>query len=61
MTGERNLTDDDVDALADALEKRFEERFYNKLGQGLWGLIWKALIGVSLFIVGYQMHRTGAG
>ena len=61
MTGERNLTEDDVNALADALEKRFEERFYSKLGQGVWGIFWKALLGAALFVVGYQMHRTGGG
>lgn len=61
MTSERHLTDGDVEALADALEKRFEEKFYNKLGQGVWGLVWKALVLGALVIVGLQVHRTGGG
>lgn len=45
MTEEtRNLTDADVKAIADAMEERMVNRFYNDLGRGVWGLVWKAVV-----------------
>lgn len=49
----RNLTDDDVKALADELENRLADRFYGNLGRGLWALAWKAVIGAMLGIIAY--------
>jgi hypothetical protein len=49
----RNLTNDDVKALADEMEARLVSRFYANLGQGVWELAWKAIVicivGVSLY------------
>ncbi|MCG2585522.1 hypothetical protein [Massilia sp. TS11] len=40
----RNLTDADVKAIADEMETRMVNRFYNDLGRGVWGMVWKAII-----------------
>lgn len=50
---ERNLTDDDVRALSDELEKRLTERFYGNLGRGMWALAWKAIITAILGVIAY--------
>lgn len=49
----RNLTDDDVKALADELEGRLTDRFYGNLGRGIWSLAWKGLITITLGIIAY--------
>jgi len=51
--GERNLTDDDVRAVVDALEHRLAEKFYTDLGRGLWGLAKKGLILAVVGIAAY--------
>jgi hypothetical protein len=50
------LTDADVTALAVALEKRLEKKFYHDLGKGLWGLTLKAILGALIFIA--AQHST---
>ena len=40
----RNLTEDDVQALSDELEKRLTTWFYQGLGRGLWGVVWKGVL-----------------
>ncbi len=49
----RLLTDDDVQAITDALEKRVVERFYGDLGKGVWALVWKAIILAILGVAAY--------
>lgn len=46
----RLLSDDDVKAIADELEKRLLERFYSDLGKGVWAAIWKAGIAILIAI-----------
>lgn len=48
----RNLTDDDIKALADEMEKRLVSRFYGNLGRGVWDLAWKAIV---LLVVGIAL------
>lgn len=48
---ERNLTDADVEAVAEALEKRLTEKFYADLGRGVWAYVRKAFIIVVLAVV----------
>ena len=50
---ERALTDEDIDALSDALERTLTDRFYRNLGRGFWSLIWRGLIIAGLIIAGY--------
>ena len=53
---ERALTDEDIAALADALERTLTDRFYHNLGRGFWGLIWRGMIlaGMALAAYGYE-------
>ncbi len=54
MTEEhRNLTDADVAAITDALEKRMTERFYNDIGRGVWSMVWKAVVVALVGIAAY--------
>lgn len=48
--GPRTLTDADVGAIALALETRLTKKFYQDLGKGFWGLVWKALLGFLVFL-----------
>jgi hypothetical protein len=56
---ERNLSDGDVAAIVDALEVRLTDKFYRDLGKGLWGLVWKVLIGALLFVASYGALKYG--
>ena len=55
----RQLTDEDVTAIVDALEGRLTDKFYRDLGKGLWGLFWKAIIGAIVFVAAYGALKTG--
>lgn len=46
MTEERTLTDADIKALA----TEFREQFYSNLGKGIWSLVWKALVGLAVYL-----------
>lgn len=39
----RKLTDEDIEAIAEALEMRLSTRFYGILGRGLWGMVWRSI------------------
>ncbi len=54
---ERSLTDADVVAIVDAIEKRATEKFYRDLGKGLWGIVWRGLIGVALVVAAWGAAR----
>lgn len=49
----RSLTDEDIEALADALEHRIIGRFYNNLGQGVFALLWKGFVTIIVGIAAY--------
>lgn len=53
----RTLTQADVDALAAALEKRLEKKFYHDLGKGFWSLVLKGLLGVLVFVAAQSAHQ----
>jgi len=48
---DRTLTDADVEAIADVLEKRLTEKFYADLGRGVWAYVRKAFIIAVLAVV----------
>jgi hypothetical protein len=50
---DRKLTDADVAAIVDALEERMTEKFYNDLGKGVWGMVWKTVVIVLVGIASY--------
>lgn len=55
----RKLTDEDVLAIVDALETRVTDKFYRDLGKGLWGLVWKTLVALMLFVAAYGAVKYG--
>jgi hypothetical protein len=50
---ERKLSDHDISALADEIEKRVLSRFYSDLGRGVWGLVWRALVIAIITVAAY--------
>ena len=55
----RTLTDEDVKAIADALEKKLINKFYADLGKGVWGLVWKAIVTGIIIIAAYGAAKGG--
>ena len=53
----RNLTDADVEAIADALEERLTANLYNNIGRGVWALFQKAVIGVIITVAAYGYFK----
>lgn len=53
MSTDRNLTDADVEAVVDALEKRLTEKFYADLGRGVWGYVRKAIVIAIIAVAAY--------
>jgi len=53
MPDTRTLTDADVAAIADALERKIITNFYSDLGKGVWAIAWKAVVGLVLAIAAY--------
>jgi len=49
----RNLTEEDVNAVVDELERRIVERFFSNVGKGVWNLVWRALVVVMAVIAAY--------
>lgn len=50
---ERNLTDADVDAIVAALTSKVKQEFYADLGRGVWGVAWKAIVGLLIGLAAY--------
>jgi hypothetical protein len=55
----RQISDEDVTAIVEALEGRLTDKFYRDLGKGLWGLFWKAVVGAIVFVAAYGALKTG--
>jgi len=49
----RNLTEDDVNAVVDELERRIVERFFSNVGKGVWQLLWRALVALMVLLAAY--------
>jgi hypothetical protein len=60
VNGPRTLSDADIEAMTTAFERRMEERFYNNLGKGLWGIIWKAVLVAAIAIAAYGAAKGAA-
>ena len=56
--GQRALTQADVEAVVNPLEERLEERFYQNLGKGLWGVVWKVAMGALLLLAAYGVGTS---
>ena len=48
-----------IPRLIEAGEQRIEERFYERIGKGFWGVIWKVIVAGALFLAGWEIHRNG--
>jgi hypothetical protein len=47
MSGEtesRSITDADAEAIAVALQARVTKQFYEDLGKGVWGWVWRGIV-----------------
>jgi hypothetical protein len=50
---QRSLTDDDVKAIVDELEKRASQRFQINIGRGVIGLAWKFFVYLVIWLAAY--------
>ena len=50
---ERNLTDADVEALANALKDKIVHEFYRDLGQGVWSWVVKIVFAAMIGLASY--------
>lgn len=50
---DRNLTEEDIQALAEALECRLINRFYKNIGRGLLSLAWKGAVMALMALAAY--------
>jgi hypothetical protein len=50
---QRTLTEADVKAIVDELEKRAAQRFQINVGRGVLGLAWKALLLLLVWLAAY--------
>ena len=54
---ERKLSDADVDAITESLKKKVITEFYQDLGQGVWGLVRKAIVISLVTLAAYGAAR----
>ncbi len=54
MPPQRTLTDADVEAIISGLCTRVKTEFYQDLGKGLWGFVWKCVIASMIGIAAYS-------
>jgi hypothetical protein len=53
MQTNRTLTDEDIEAITVALEKKMTHKIYHDLGKGLFGMIWKGILIAVISIAAY--------
>ncbi len=49
----RNLTDEDIKRLATEIREQMRQSFFNDLGRGIWGFIWRAILGLCLVLAAW--------
>lgn len=49
----RALSNDDVEAIAEAIQEKMWEEFYTNLGRGIWALAWRGFVMVLIAIAAY--------
>jgi hypothetical protein len=54
---QRTLTDADVDAITQALEKRMVEGFYRDIGKGVWSIAKRAFLLLVAALAAYGYYR----
>jgi hypothetical protein len=58
MSG-RTISDEDAEAIAAALEDRLMKKFYADLGKGVWGMVWKVIVGGIVAVAAYGYFQGG--
>lgn len=56
----RTLTDEDVQAIVEALSDRVKQEFYTDLGRGVWSLVWKAMVGALVAVAAIGAIKHGS-
>lgn len=56
---DRILTDEDVEAVADALLEKIEAKVYHDMGKGLWGIVSKVLLAAMIALAAYGAVTKG--
>lgn len=49
----RTLTDEDIEAITEALEKKMTTKIYHDLGKGIFGMIWRGILLAIVSIAAY--------
>lgn len=49
----RILTDEDVEAITDALRDQFMQQLYNDIGRGIFSIAWRFFITILIGIAAY--------
>ena len=57
MGDERKITDADVDAITESLRRKIITEFYQDLGKGVWGWVWKVIVMAIVGIAAYGAAR----
>ncbi len=57
LPGDRNLTEEDVGAIVDEMERRMVERFFSNVGKGVWNLVWRALVVLMAVVAAYGASK----
>jgi len=55
----RMLTDGDVEALTASIRDKVIREFYQDLGKGVWGLVWRSIVIVLIGIAAYGAVHNG--
>jgi hypothetical protein len=63
QTGKRNLTEADVEAIVNSLEKQMVNRFYTNLGKGVWAAVWAVIVAaaLALAVLGARLNSNQLG
>lgn len=56
---QRTLTDADVEALTEAMRKKWITSFYQDLGKGVWALVWRAVVLAIVLVAAYGAIKSG--
>ncbi len=59
MADDRMLSDEDVEAIAEKVLEKWEERFYQQVGKGVWGVVWKAIIVATIALASWGAATGG--
>lgn len=54
---DRNLTDEDVEAIVAALTSKVKQEFYEDLGRGVWSIAWKVVVGAIVAVAALGAHK----